>query len=81
MYFSILQGMREEAIFHVVFEKLRASSRKLEISYPWLPRKRNVLSHYEEEEAPVEFVSTVKGDYRQVLYQAIEYLPTLRLIK
>ena len=81
MYFSTLQGMREEASFHLVFEKLRASSRRLEISYPWPPRKRKVLSHYEEEKAPVEFVSTVEGHYRQVLYQATEYLPTLKLIK
>ena len=36
-----------------------------------LPRKRKVSNHYEEEEAPVEFVSTVEEHYRQILYQAI----------
>ena len=38
-----------------------------------LPRKRKVSNHYEEEEAPVEFVSTVEEHYRQILYQAIRY--------
>ena len=46
--------MREESSFCAFF-----SARKVEIDDPKLPRKRKVLSHYEEGEAPVEFVSTV----------------------
>ena len=34
------------------------------------PKKRKVLSHYEEGEAPVEFVSTVEEHYRQNFYSA-----------
>ena len=37
-----------------------------------LPRKRNVLSYYEEEEAPVEFISKVEEHYFHSFYQAIE---------
>ena len=37
-----------------------------------LPRKRKVSSHYEEEEAPVEFVSKVEEYYLHLFYQAIE---------
>ena len=45
---------------------------KLEIDDPRLPRERKIFSHCEEGEAPVEFVSTVDGHYRQILYQAID---------
>ena len=41
-------------------EKFRASKWKLEIDGPKPPKKRNVLSHHEEAEDPVEFVSTVE---------------------
>ena len=39
---------------------------KLEIDDPKLPKKRKVLIHYEEGEAPVEFVSTVEAHYNQI---------------
>ena len=52
-------------------EKVRASARKLGIDDPRLPRKRNVSNHYEEGEAPVEFVATVEEHYHEILYQAI----------
>ena len=41
--------VRERKLFPYVFEK----------DQPKLPRKRNVLSYYEKEEAPAEFVSKV----------------------
>ena len=47
--------MREEASFHMFFER----------NDPKLPRKRNALSHYEEEEVPVEFVSKFEEYYCQ----------------
>ena len=50
--------MRKEASFRVIFEKVRASKRKLEIDDP-RPPKKIISSHYEEGEAPVEVVSTV----------------------
>ena len=34
------------------------------------PKKRKVLSHYEEGEAPVEFVSTVEEHYHQIFISA-----------
>ena len=34
------------------------------------PKKRNVLSYYEEGEAPVEFASTVEEHYHQILISA-----------
>ena len=40
--------MREEASFRMYFEKVKASNRKLEIDDPELPKKKKVLSHYEE---------------------------------
>ena len=33
-----------------------------------LPSERKISSHYEEGEAPVEFVSTVEESYRQNFY-------------
>ena len=60
--FSQFQGTREEASFRKFFEKV--SKQKLEIDDPELPNKRKVLSHYDEEEAPVEFVYTVEEHYR-----------------
>ena len=74
LYFSTLQGMREEASFRMLFEKVRASKQKLEINDPKLLKKRKVSSHYEEGEAPVEFVSTVKQHYRQIFYQAVDMI-------
>ena len=47
---------------------------------PKLPRKRKVLSYYEEKEAPVEFVSKVEEYYLHFFYQAIEQLLTVFLI-
>ena len=35
-------------------------------------KKRKVSSHYEEEEAPIEFVSKVEEYYHHFFYQAIE---------
>ena len=55
--------MREEASFRMFFEKVRASKQKLEIDDPKPPKKRKVSNHYEEEEAPVEFVSKVEEHY------------------
>ena len=55
--------MREEASFRTFFEKVRASKQKLEIDDPKPPKKRKVSSHYEEGEAPVEFVSKVEEHY------------------
>ena len=57
--FSTLQGMRKEARF-LLFENVRASAQKLKIDYSKLPRKRKVPSCYDEEEPPVESVSTVE---------------------
>ena len=37
--FSSLQGMREETIFRMNVEKVRASKRKVEIDDPKLPKK------------------------------------------
>ena len=62
--------MREEASFRMFFEKFRASKRKLEMDDPKKPKKRKVLSHYEEGEAPVEFVSTVEEHYHQIFISA-----------
>ena len=39
IFFSSLQGMREEASFCMFFEKFRASKRKLEIDDPKPPKK------------------------------------------
>ena len=63
--------MREEASFHMFFEKIRASAQKLETNNPKLPRKRKVPTRYEDGEAPTEFVSTVEEHYRQFFYQTI----------
>ena len=48
--FSTLQGMREEVSFPMFLKKMT-------------PSRRNVSSHYEEEEAPVEFASKVEEYY------------------
>ena len=52
------------------FKKFRASKRKLEIDDPKPPKKIKVLSYYEKEEAPVEFVSTVEEHYHQIFISA-----------
>ena len=52
------------------FEKFRASKGKLEIDDPKPPKKRNVSSHYEEGEAPIEFVTTDEEHYRQISISA-----------
>ena len=62
--------MREEASFRMIFEKFRVSKRKQETDDPKAPKKRNVLSHYEKGEAPVEFVSTVEEHYHQIFISA-----------
>ena len=64
--------MREEAGFHMFFEKVRTSRQKLEVNDPKLPKKRKVPSCYEHGEAPAEFVSTVEEHYRQIFYQTID---------
>ena len=56
---SIFFNFEEGVSFCAFFKRVRTSARKVEIDDPKLPRKRKVLSHYEEGEAPVEFVSTV----------------------
>ena len=48
------------------FEKVKASNQKLEMDDPVLSKERKVSGHYEEGEAPVEFVSTVEELYRQI---------------
>ena len=63
--------MREEASFRMFVKKL-VSKRKLEINDPKLPWKRKSSSHYEEGEAPVEFVSTVEEHYRQIFYPPVD---------
>ena len=50
--------MREEASFHMFFEK---DDRKI-------PRKRKVTTHYEEGQAPVEFTSKVEEYYGQFFF-------------
>ena len=60
---STLKGMREEASFHMFFEKVRASAQKLEVNDPKLPRKRKVPNRYEDGKAPAEFISTVEEHY------------------
>ena len=52
------------------FEKFRTSKRKLEIDDPKPPKKIKVLSYYETEEAPAEFVSTVEEHYHQIFISA-----------
>lgn len=49
--------MRKETSLHRCFEKVRISTRKLEIDDPKLSTKTKVLSDYEERNASVEFVS------------------------
>ena len=68
----MLKGMREEASFHMFFEKVRASAQKLKVNDPKLPRKRKGPSRYEDGEAPAEFVPTVEEHYRQIFYQTID---------
>ena len=75
--FSTLQSIREEASFHMFFQKVRSSARKLEIDDPRLPRKRKVSSHYEEGEAPVEFVSTVE-EHKFYIKQLICFFNCIR---
>ena len=58
--------MIEEASFHMLFEKFRASKQKLEIDDPKPPKKRKVLSYYAIGEAPAEFVSRVEEHYHQI---------------
>ena len=53
----------------MTFEKVRASKRKLEIDDP-KPPKKIVSSHYDEGEAPVEFVSLVEEHYHLVFVSA-----------
>ena len=64
--------MREEAGFHMFFEKVGTSTQKLEVNDPKLPKKRKVPSCYEHGEAPAEFVSTVEEHYRQIFYKTID---------
>ena len=61
--------MRKDASFCMTFEKVRASKRKLEIDDP-KPPKKIVSSHYDEGEAPVEFVSLVEEHYHLVFVSA-----------
>ena len=58
--------MRKEASFRIIFKKVRASNKKLEIDDPRPPWIEIVPSHYEEGEAPVKFVSTVEEHYHHV---------------
>ena len=51
-------------------KKVRASKQKLEINDQKPPKKRNVSSHYEEGEAPAEFVSIVEEHYHQIFISA-----------
>ena len=53
------------------YERGNQLSYTFEKDDPKLSRKRKVSSHYEEEEAPVEFVSKVEEYYHQMFYQAI----------
>ena len=61
---------RERNQFPYLLEKVRVSKGKLDIDVSKLPKKRKVLSHYEEEEAPAEFASTVREHYRQIFISA-----------
>ena len=70
--------MREEPSFRIFFERFRASKWKLEIDDPKPPKKRKVLRHYAEGEAPVEFVSTVEEHYTRFLSQHKDYIGTLQ---
>ena len=54
--------MGEEVSFQNVFET----------DDPKLTRKRKNLSHYEEEEATVEFASKIEEHYNSFFYQTIE---------
>ena len=56
------------------FEKSTASKRKLEFDDPKPPKKREVLSHYEKGEAPVEFVSTVEEQHYHQIFISAEIL-------
>ena len=76
----MLKGMREEASFHMFFEKVRASAQKLEVNDPKLPRKRKGPSRYENGEAPAEFVPTVEEHYRQIFTKQSIWLPTVFMI-
>ena len=61
MFFNIARYGRG-SYFPYIFEK----------EDPKLPRKRKVSSRYEEEEAPVEFVSKVKEYYHQFLIKQLK---------
>ena len=60
--------MRKEGSFRMFIEKVRVLKQKLEIDDQNSLKK--VSSHYEEEEAPVELVSTVEEHYRQIFISA-----------
>ena len=47
---------------------------------PKLPSKRKVLNYYEEEEAPVEFVSKVEEYYLHIFIKQLKQLSILFLI-
>ena len=60
--------MRKEGSFRMFIEKVRVLKQKLEIDDQNSLKK--VSNHYEEEEAPVELVSTVEEHYRQIFISA-----------
>ena len=62
--------MREEASSRMFFENVRASKQKLEIDIQKPPKKRKVSSHYEEREAPTEFISIVEEQCHQIFISA-----------
>ena len=61
MFFNIASYERG-SYFSYVFEK----------DDPKLPKKRKVSRHYEEEEAPVEFVSKVAECYHQFFIKQLK---------
>ena len=63
--------MREEAKLRMFYEKIGASKRKLEIHDSKPPKKRKVLSYYQEGEALIEFVSTVEEHHHQVFISPV----------
>ena len=72
--------MREEVIFHMFFEKVRASAQKLEVNDPKLPRKRKVLSRYKDGEAPAEFYLQLRNTIAKFFTKKSIWLPTVFVI-
>ena len=74
--------MREEASFRMFFEKFKMSKRKLEINDPKPSTKREILSHYENGEAPLYLYLQLRSSIAtKLLSQQKYYIETLHVIE